>query len=183
MTPNQSRSSTRSSSASRPRSKCTPAHVRTALAQLSAKGYNFLASLHGCDYYPEEPRLGVLYELLDMREVDRITVKARVPIDAPAIESVVDMFPGADFPEREVYDMFGVVFDRPSGSAPDPDAGGLRGLPAAARLPGRRRAGPVHLQRRAVLRQTWHVERLPPARGVDHDVDRAGRAGPTRTSC
>ena len=31
-----------------------------------AKGYTFLASLHGVDYYPHEPRLGVLYELLDM---------------------------------------------------------------------------------------------------------------------
>jgi len=46
-----------------------------------------------------------------MREVDRISVKARVPIDAPQIASVVELFPGADFPEREVYDMFGVIFD------------------------------------------------------------------------
>jgi NADH-quinone oxidoreductase subunit C len=87
-----------------------PTHVRAVIQHLGAKGYNFLSSLHGCDYYPHEPRLGVLYELLDMREVDRITVKARVPIDEAQIESVVDIFPGADFPEREVYDMFGVVF-------------------------------------------------------------------------
>ena len=46
-----------------------------------------------------------------MTNVDRITVKARVHTDAPRIDSVVDLFPGADFPEREVYDMFGVVFD------------------------------------------------------------------------
>ena len=42
-----------------------------------------MASVHGVDYFPEEPRLGVHYELLDMRAVDRITVKARVPLDAP----------------------------------------------------------------------------------------------------
>jgi NADH-quinone oxidoreductase subunit C len=88
-----------------------PAHVRTVIKLLTGKGYNFLASLHGCDYYPHEPRLGVLYELLDMHEVDRITVKARVATDAARIDSVVDMFPGADFPEREVYDMFGVIID------------------------------------------------------------------------
>jgi NADH-quinone oxidoreductase subunit C len=88
-----------------------PAAVRGILAHLQGKGYTFLASLHGVDYYPEEPRLGVLYELLDMQRVDRISVKARVPIDAARIDSVVDLFPGADFPEREVYDMFGVVFD------------------------------------------------------------------------
>ena len=59
----------------------------------------------------EEPRLGVHYELLDMREVDRITVKARVPTDAPTLPSVTPDWPTADFHEREVYDMFGVVFE------------------------------------------------------------------------
>jgi NADH-quinone oxidoreductase subunit C len=49
--------------------------------------------------------------MLDRRRVDRISVKARLHTDDPHIDSVVDMFPGADFPEREVYDMFGVVFD------------------------------------------------------------------------
>jgi len=88
-----------------------PERTKAVLERLKGRGYNFLASLHGVDYYPEEPRLGVLYELLDMREVDRISVKARVPIDAPQIASVVELFPGADFPEREVYDMFGVIFD------------------------------------------------------------------------
>jgi NADH-quinone oxidoreductase subunit C len=88
-----------------------PEKLKGVLSHLHAKGYTFLASLHGVDYYPDEPRLGVLYEMLDMRRVDRISVKARVPTDAPHIESVVELFPGADFPEREVYDMFGVVFD------------------------------------------------------------------------
>ena len=88
-----------------------PPHVHEILELLKAKGYDFLASLHGCDYYPEEPRLGVLYELLDMKQVDRITVKARVHTDAPQIASAVDLWPGADHPEREVYDMFGVEFE------------------------------------------------------------------------
>ncbi len=88
-----------------------PPRIRTVLEHLRVKGYTFLASLHGVDYYPEEPRLGVIYEMLDMTRVDRISVKARVHTDAPQIPSVVEMFPGADFPEREVFDMFGVVFD------------------------------------------------------------------------
>jgi NADH-quinone oxidoreductase subunit C len=53
----------------------------------------------------------VLYELLDMERVDRISVKARVSTDEPRIDSVVELYAGAEFPEREVYDMFGVVFD------------------------------------------------------------------------
>jgi NADH-quinone oxidoreductase subunit C len=88
-----------------------PAHVHGVLALLRANGYSFLASLHGVDYYPEEPRLGVLYELLDMDQVDRITVKARVPLEDPRIASACDIWIGANSPEREVYDMFGVVFE------------------------------------------------------------------------
>ena len=88
-----------------------PAKVRPVLNHLHDQGYSFLASLHGVDYYPEEPRLGVLYELLDMSNVDRISVKARVSTDDPRIDSVIRLFPGAEHPEREVYDMFGVVFD------------------------------------------------------------------------
>jgi NADH-quinone oxidoreductase subunit C len=88
-----------------------PHLIREVLGHLQGKGYTMLASLHGVDYYPEEPRLGVLYEMLDMKRVDRISVKARVSIDEPHIPSVVELFPTADFQEREVYDMFGVVFD------------------------------------------------------------------------
>ena len=88
-----------------------PDKVRPVLSFLQGKGYTFLASLHGVDYYPHEPRLGVLYELLDMHRVERISVKARVPTDAPRIDSVVELFPGAEYPEREVFDMFGVEFD------------------------------------------------------------------------
>jgi NADH-quinone oxidoreductase subunit C len=93
-----------------------PARVRSVLAQLRDRGYTFLASVHGVDYYPHEPRLGVVYELLDMRRVDRITVKLRVGSDAPEVESVTPDttegagWPTADHQEREIYDMFGVVF-------------------------------------------------------------------------
>jgi NADH-quinone oxidoreductase subunit C len=85
--------------------------IRESLEWLRTKGFNFMASLHGVDYFPEEPRLGVHYELLDMTEVDRITVKVRVPTDAPNVPSVVEAWPTADHQEREVYDMFGVIFD------------------------------------------------------------------------
>jgi NADH-quinone oxidoreductase subunit C len=87
-----------------------PAKNVEVLETLRGQGYNFLASLHGLDYYPHEPRLGVIYELLDMKEVDRVSVKARVTIDEAQIASVIHMWPGADWPEREVYDMFGVEF-------------------------------------------------------------------------
>ena len=85
--------------------------VRDVLGLLRGEGYDFLASLHGVDYHPEEPRLGVLYELLDRARVDRITVKTRVHTEAPRVPSVTPDWPTADFQEREVFDMFGVQFE------------------------------------------------------------------------
>ncbi|HEY7960915.1 MAG TPA: NADH-quinone oxidoreductase subunit C [Solirubrobacteraceae bacterium] len=87
-----------------------PADIRSALAHLRGRGYAFLASVHGVDYHPVEPRLGVLYELLDMTRVDRLTVKLRVASQAPEVESVTPDWPTANHQEREIYDMFGVVF-------------------------------------------------------------------------
>jgi NADH-quinone oxidoreductase subunit C len=88
-----------------------PPALRAVLEHLRGRGYDFLASLHGVDYYPEEPRLGVIYELLDMENVDRIAVKVRVPTENPVVDSMVELWPGADYPEREVFDMFGVRFE------------------------------------------------------------------------
>jgi NADH-quinone oxidoreductase subunit C len=88
-----------------------PASIRPTLQFLRGKGFTFLASVHGLDYYPEEPRLGVQYELLNMHEYDRLTVRLRVPLDAPNVPSVTPDWPTADFQEREVFDMFGVIFD------------------------------------------------------------------------
>ena len=93
-----------------------PARIRSVLARLRERGDAFMASLHGVDYYPHEPRLGVIYELLDMGSVDRITVKVRLDSAAPEVDSVTPDsaqgpgWPTADHQEREVYDMFGVVF-------------------------------------------------------------------------
>jgi NADH-quinone oxidoreductase subunit C len=88
-----------------------PARIGWVLERLRERGYTFLASVHGVDYYPEEPRLGVIYELLDMEAVDRIRVKLRVHTEAPQVPSVTPDWPTADHQEREAYDMFGIVFD------------------------------------------------------------------------
>ncbi len=87
-----------------------PAAIRATLEHLRAKGFAMLVSVHGVDYYPEEPRLGVHYELLDMDSVDRLTVKLRVSVADPVVPSVTPGWPTANHQEREVYDMFGVIF-------------------------------------------------------------------------
>ena len=87
-----------------------PGAIRETLEFLRGRGFGFLASVHGLDYYPDEPRFGVQYELLDMGALDRITVKLRVPLEEPEVESVTPDWPTADHQEREIYDMFGVIF-------------------------------------------------------------------------
>ena len=119
-----------------------PDHIRDVLTWLrdtEGQQYTFLASVHGADYLPAEPRFAVHYELLNRERYERLRVKALLPDPAadtnaasgsgeapagantngdalPHIASVVDLFPTAEFQEREVYDFFGIVFD----GHPDP---------------------------------------------------------------
>ena len=94
-----------------------PAQVLAVLAWLrdaSGHEYRFLSSLHAADYLPSEPRFGVHYELLNRNRVERLRVKAMLTDpgeDAlPAIDSCTDLFPTANFQEREAFDFFGIEF-------------------------------------------------------------------------
>ena len=80
------------------------------LRDTPGQGYRFLSSLHVADYLPAEPRFGVHYELMNRDRVERLRVKAMLPSESPEIDSVTDLFPTANFQEREAYDFFGVVF-------------------------------------------------------------------------
>jgi NADH-quinone oxidoreductase subunit C len=91
-----------------------PPAVRDVLAYLrhgDEEPWPCLMSLHGVDYLPAEPRFGVHYQLLSMERTDRLCVRTRLTGDEPHLPTVIDLFPTADFQEREVFDMFGVVFD------------------------------------------------------------------------
>ena len=75
-------------------------------------GFSFLSSLTGLDRLGYEPRFAVVYELLNMQEPARLRVKVPVPeAETPKIASVVDIWPTADWHERETFDMFGIVFE------------------------------------------------------------------------
>ena len=84
------------------------------LKQDAEDTFPHLMSVHGCDYLPEEPRLGIHYELLCRERVERIRVKAMLPDpgrrEMAEIDSCVGLFPTADFQEREIFDFFGINF-------------------------------------------------------------------------
>lgn len=89
--------------------RVTAVGVVDALEVLRGEGYGMLVSVHGVDYYPEPDRFGVVYELLAMGLRDRIALKVRVE-EGVTVPSVTPRWPSANYHEREVYDMFGVVF-------------------------------------------------------------------------
>jgi NADH-quinone oxidoreductase subunit C len=107
-----------------------PAQILAVLAWLRdspGHEYRFLSSLHAADYLPAEPRFGIHYELLNRNRAERIRVKAMLTDPAgldepspepepgadpplPEIDSCAQLFPTANFQEREAFDFFGIVF-------------------------------------------------------------------------
>jgi NADH-quinone oxidoreductase subunit C len=73
--------------------------------------FRFLADVTALDLYPQEPRFEVVYHLLSLETSDRLRLKVRVEGGNPRIPSVVPVWPSANAFEREVFDLFGIVFE------------------------------------------------------------------------
>ncbi len=71
--------------------------------------YNVLIEVTAADYLPRSPRFEVVYHLLSTPHRRRLRVKVRVG-EHDYIPTVQSVWPASGWPEREVYDMFGVVF-------------------------------------------------------------------------
>ena len=76
----------------------------------AATGFNFLSDITCVDWYPEEPRFEVVYSLLSMARKERIRIKVKLDSADPGVDSLTDLWPGANPFEREVFDLFGVRF-------------------------------------------------------------------------
>lgn len=73
--------------------------------------FNFLTDITAVDYMgKEEPRFEVVYHLYSLRAKHRLRVKVPVPEEDPVVDSLTPLWPGANWLEREVWDMFGVRF-------------------------------------------------------------------------
>jgi NADH-quinone oxidoreductase subunit C len=72
--------------------------------------FNFLADVTCVDWYPREPRFEVIYHLLSIPKKERVRLKVQLQGSSPALDSVTPVWPGANYFEREVYDLFGVRF-------------------------------------------------------------------------
>jgi NADH-quinone oxidoreductase subunit C len=72
---------------------------------------DFLSSITATDWPGRTPRYWLAYELYSMTHRHRLRVKVGLRDDDPHVRSVVELFPTANWHERETWDMFGVVFD------------------------------------------------------------------------
>ncbi len=74
--------------------------------------FDRLSDLTAVDYlgFDQEPRFGVIYQLQSRETLQRLRLRALVPEEDPFIASVVELYPVANWLEREVYDMFGIGF-------------------------------------------------------------------------
>jgi NADH-quinone oxidoreductase subunit C len=75
-----------------------------------AHRYIRLSAVTAVDWHPAEPRFEVVYHLHSLEPFQRLRVKCRVSGKDPAIDSVTPVWRGADWYEREVWDMFGIHF-------------------------------------------------------------------------
>ena len=83
-----------------------------ALRDDQALRFELCSSLSGVDYGADVVRrLHVVYHLLSMTYRRRIRLEVSVDADDAHVPSVVEVYPTADWHERETWDMFGVVFD------------------------------------------------------------------------
>jgi NADH-quinone oxidoreductase subunit C len=82
-----------------------------ALRDSSSLGFDFLAEVTAVDYLPREPRYEVVYHLVSIANRLRLRLKVRVPSNATTVPTVQKIWPAAGWLEREVWDMFGIVFD------------------------------------------------------------------------
>jgi NADH-quinone oxidoreductase subunit C len=69
-----------------------------------------LSSVTAVDWKPAEPRFEVVYHLHSLERNERLRLKCRVTGDNPQIDSVTSVWSGADWYEREVFDLFGIEF-------------------------------------------------------------------------
>jgi NADH-quinone oxidoreductase subunit C len=84
--------------------------IRSAAKTVQKAGYNFFEDLTAVDWFPSVPRFQVSYHILSHSFKERIRLRVMVDEGDAAVDSITPVWPGADFYEREVWDLFGIRF-------------------------------------------------------------------------
>ncbi|MDX2079525.1 MAG: NADH-quinone oxidoreductase subunit C [Terrimicrobiaceae bacterium] len=76
----------------------------------SELGFDYLIDISSVDHFGDEPRFEMVYELYALEPGTHLRIKAKVSEDEPTVPTVSDLWPTADWHEREVFDMMGIRF-------------------------------------------------------------------------
>ena len=87
------------------------AQLATAAAAAKDNGYEMLVDLTSVDYLDRDPRFEVVVNLVSISAGVRLRLLAGVPGGDPTVPTLTTVYPGADFYEREIYDLMGIVFE------------------------------------------------------------------------
>jgi NADH-quinone oxidoreductase subunit C/D len=84
--------------------------VAFATAARDELGYDYLSSVTGVDYLPDE-KMEVVYHFFRSQGGPALVIKTQTPRGNPSVPSLVPVYPGADFQEREAWDLLGIRFE------------------------------------------------------------------------
>ena len=85
-------------------------NIVAACQAVQAAGYNFLEDVTAVDWYPSEPRFQIAYHILSFSLKERVRLVVRLDSGDASLDSIIPVWPSANFYEREVFDLFGVHF-------------------------------------------------------------------------
>jgi NADH-quinone oxidoreductase subunit C len=88
-----------------------PEKICEALAAVKNAGYNAFEDMTAVDWFPSEPRFQLSYHIVSHKFKERIRLKAWLDSTDPEVESITSVWAGANYYEREVFDLFGIRFD------------------------------------------------------------------------
>jgi NADH-quinone oxidoreductase subunit C len=73
--------------------------------------YTYLSDMVSTDRFTSEDRFEVIWNIVSLKEGTRLFVKTRIPEDNPTLPTSSDIWPAANWNEREAFDMMGIRFD------------------------------------------------------------------------
>ena len=85
--------------------------ICAAAATVQAAGYNFFEDVTAVDWFPSTPRFQLSYHIVSHTHKERIRLRVLVDGNDPSVDSIVTVWPAANFYEREVFDLFGIRFE------------------------------------------------------------------------
>jgi NADH-quinone oxidoreductase subunit C len=85
-------------------------NIVAACRAIQQAGYNFFEDATAVDWYPSEPRFQVTYHILSFAMKQRVRLVVRLDSESASLDSITDVWPSANFYEREIFDLFGIHF-------------------------------------------------------------------------